>query len=141
MCVCVVGCLRMCVRVCVCVCACVLVCARACVRGGADPEPSEALRGLLGVQQQAVLSLTQQNAALGAERRQLQEALGQQGRELLRGRDAIQDLQARLSRAATPSPAAPGPPAPTGRGGESGSGGGSVCVRVGECVCVVSVCV
>ncbi|CAL8379344.1 unnamed protein product [Arctogadus glacialis] len=76
-------------------------------------EPSEGLRGVLEGQQQAVLSLTLQNAALASERRQLQETLSQQGRELLRGKDAIQDLQARLSRGGTPSPAAPSPAAPS----------------------------
>ncbi|XP_059927973.1 centrosomal protein of 89 kDa [Gadus macrocephalus] len=76
-------------------------------------EPSEGLRGVLEGQQQAVLSLTLQNAALASERRQLQETLSQQGRELLQGKDAIQDLQARLSRGGTPSPAAPSPAAPS----------------------------
>ncbi|CAL8246140.1 unnamed protein product [Lota lota] len=68
---------------------------------------SEALRGVLEVQQQTVVSLTQQNAALASERRLLKETVSQQSKELLRGKDTIQDLQHRLSRGGTPSPLAP----------------------------------
>uniref|UniRef100_A0A8K9X1R9 Centrosomal protein of 89 kDa n=1 Tax=Oncorhynchus mykiss TaxID=8022 RepID=A0A8K9X1R9_ONCMY len=112
LCLCVIVCLCLCFSVCVCLCHCVSVFLCLCVSVSVcvvsccavpytlpHSEASSAYREVLDMQKEMVRSLTEQNQALGADRRVLEQRCTEQSLQLQRSHQRVQSLERELSKA------------------------------------------